>query len=182
MDQINATSEEIQVKIQGVLEKISAIKSQFFSVLDDFTKYYVLHNSTPDSEEYNTIFNQNKSQIQGVQTNLFNINNTIEKSSETINAIKATIDESIQENKDKITELENKISILSSGEDASIMKNDFVKMYNFQYLANFCMFTGIIIILVLFGTLFKNNIPAMPQMPSIPSSMSGKSFSPVIYH
>jgi hypothetical protein len=157
MDQITASSEEIQANIGGVLEKIKTAKNQLFSVLDDFTKYYVLHNKSPDIDEYTTIYNQNVSQIQGLQTEIFNINNAVERSTESINEIKLTIDESIIENKAKIAGLETQIDALNGGSDASIMKTDMVDMHNLQYLGNFCMFIGIVLVSVLFGVLFKDN-------------------------
>ena len=157
MDQITASSDEIRSNIGGILEKIKTAKNQLFSVLDDFTKYYVLHNKSPDVDEYNTIYNQNVSQIQGLQTEIFNINNAVERSTESINKIKSTIDESISENKEKIAVLETQIDALNSGGDASIMKTDMVDMHNLQYLGNFCMFIGIVLVSVLFGVLFKDN-------------------------
>lgn len=169
MDQINMSSEEVQSKVNGVLEKIKTAKSQLFSILDDFAKYYVLHKKAPDSNEYATIYNQNVSQIQGLQTEVFNINNAVERSSEVINDVKKMIDQTIKDNKTKISELEAKIQSLNGGDEALIMKTDFVNMYNLQYIANFCMFVGIIVVCALFGILFK-------QTGSSPSS-SNKSIS-----
>jgi len=157
MEQINASSEEIQSNVGSILEKIKTAKSQLFSMLDDFTKYYVLHNKDPSSDEYTSIYNQNVSQIQGVQTEIFNVNNAIERSTEAINNVKKTIDETIEKNKDKIASLEAQIETISHGDDASIMKTDMVDMHNLQYLGNFCMFIGIALVCTLFAILFKDN-------------------------
>jgi hypothetical protein len=177
MDQINASQEEIQSNIQGILEKIKTAKNQLFSVLDDFTKYYVLHTKSPDIEEYTTIYNQNVSQIQGLQTTIFNINNAVERSTETINEIKNKIDESIDKHKEKIADLESQIEGLNIGGDAAIMKTDMVDMHNLQYLGNFCMFLGIILVSVLFSVLFKggNLIETVKSIIPSPSSSSPSS-------
>lgn len=179
MDQINASPEEIQTKIQSILEKIKTAKNQLFSVLDDFTKYYVLHNKSPEVDEYKTIYNQNVSQIQGLQSTIFNINNAVERSTESINEIKDKIDKSIDDNKEKIADLEAQVSALGLGGDASIMKTDMVDMYNLQYLGNFCMFIGIVIVCVLFSVLFKggNIIETVKSfIPSASSSPASSSF------
>ena len=172
MDQINASPEEVQSKIGSILEKIKTAKSQLFSILDDFTKYYVLHNKDPTSEEYTTIYNQNVSQIQGLQTDVFNINNAVERSTETINDVKKTIDESIQEHKDKIASLETQIESLGRGGDASIMKTDMVDMHNLQYLGNFCMVIGIILVGALFAFLFKDHALGAVKSSATSSSKS----------
>jgi hypothetical protein len=175
MDQINASSEEVQSKIEMILEKIKTAKSQLFSMLDDFSKYYVLHNKNPTSDEYTAIYNQNVSQIQGVQTDVFNINNAVERSTEAINNVKKKIDESIDEHKDKIASLEAQIESLGHGGDASIMKSDMVDMHNLQYLGNFCMFIGIMLVCALFAFLFKDNALGIIKSSTAKSSTAKSS-------
>lgn len=150
------TTEEIQTKVNTFLDKIKTSKEQLFSVLDDFTKYYVLHKKTPDVDEYKNVFDQSVAQIQGVQSDLFNINNAVEKSSEMMNKMKMSIDISILENKKKIEELETKLDSYTGLQGAYTLKNDMVDMYNLQYLGNFCMFVGILLICALFAVLFKS--------------------------
>ena len=36
-------------------EKINNIKTSFFSVLDDFKKYYVFYNKNPEVDEYQNL-------------------------------------------------------------------------------------------------------------------------------
>jgi len=151
------TTEEIQTKVNTFLDKIKTSKEQLFSVLDDFTKYYVLHKKTPDVDEYKNVFDQSVAQIQGVQSDLFNINNAVEKSSEMMNKMKMSIDISILENKKKIEELEAKLDSYTGLQGAYTLKNDMVDMYNLQYLGNFCMFVGILFICALFAVLFKSS-------------------------
>jgi hypothetical protein len=95
--------------------------------------------------------------------------------------VKKKIDKRIDENKDKIAELEAQIDALNLGGDASIMKTDMVDMHNLQYLGNFCMFIGIILVCVLFSVLFKGGALETIKsiVPSIvPSSFASSSSSP----
>lgn len=170
------TTEDIQNKVNGFLDKIKTSKEQLFSVLDDFTKYYVLHKKTPDIDEYKNVFDQSVAQIQGVQSDLFNINNAVEKSSEMMNKMKLSIDISILENKKKIEELETKLDSYTGLQGAYTLKNDMVDMYNLQYLGNFCMFVGILLICALFAVLFKSPIK-VASVSSSSGSSSGSSSS-----
>lgn len=177
------TAEEIQDKVHAFLDKIKTSKEQLFSVLDDFTKYYVLHKKTPEVDEYTSVYKQSVSQIQGIQSDLFNVNNAVEKSSETINQIKKQVDISILENKKKIEELETKLESYTGFQGAYTLKNDMVDMYNLQYLGNFCMFIGILLIAALFAMLFKSGgtgitassnaaISSLKQLPMVNASTS----------
>ncbi len=170
------TTEDIQNKVNGFLDKIKTSKEQLFSVLDDFTKYYVLHKKTPDIDEYANVYNQSVAQIQGVQSDLFNVNNAVEKSSEMMNKMKMTIDISILENKKKIEELEAKLDSYTGLQGAYTLKNDMVDMYNLQYLGNFCMFVGILFIVALFAMLFKSPIKGFSGSSSV--SASGTPITP----
>jgi len=170
------TTEEIQNKVNAFLDKIKTSKEQLFSVLDDFTKYYVLHKKTPEVDEYTNVYKQSVSQIQGIQSDLFNVNNAVEKSSEAINQMKKEVDISILENKQRIEELETKLDSYTGLQGAYTLKNDMVDMYNLQYLGNFCMFIGILFIAALFAILFKsggatvtNSIPSLKQV-SVPTA------------
>jgi hypothetical protein len=169
------TTEEIQTKVNTFLDKIKTSKEQLFSVLDDFTKYYVLHKKTPDVDEYKNVFDQSVAQIQGVQSDLFNINNAVEKSSEMMNKMKMSIDISILENKKKIEELETKLDSYTGLQGAHTLKNDMVDMYNLQYLGNFCMFVGVLLICALFVVLFKS--PGKIGAPSASSISASSSIS-----
>jgi hypothetical protein len=114
--------------------------------------------------------------IQGVQSDLFNINNAVEKSSEMMNKMKLSIDISILENKKKIEELETKLDSYTGLQGAYTLKNDMVDMYNLQYLGNFCMFVGILLICALFAVLFKSPIK-VASVSSSSGSSSGSSSS-----
>ena len=60
-------------------EKINNIKTQFFSALDDFTKYYVYFNKNPEVNEFQNFYANSKSQLQTMSRQLFLTTNNIDK-------------------------------------------------------------------------------------------------------
>ena len=63
-------------------EQINNIKSQFFSALDDFTKYYVYYNKNPEVNEFQNYYANSKSQLQTMSKDLFLTTNNIDKNIE----------------------------------------------------------------------------------------------------
>ena len=153
------SNEEIKSKLNTIIEKMSTVKDSFFSVLDDFKKHYILYHKNPEYDEYSRVYNENKNQLQMLQKDMFNINNSIQTSTDAISDIKTKLEKKLEENKEKLSNLETIMESLSQNNDGSgIMKDDFVILYNLQYLQNICIFIGIIILIMLFGVFFKDKI------------------------
>ena len=112
---------------------------------------------------------------------MFSINNTIQSSTDKLSDVKNSLETKLESLKEKIDNLEIITAALSqSGDGSETMKDDFVILYNYQYLQNFCLFIGVIITLSLFGTLFKNKNGSSPLSASsyssyLPSSSSSSS-------
>lgn len=174
---------DIAETMQFVVSKIFAIKEQFFSVLDDFKKNYILYNKNPDYTEYENAYNENKSQLQGLQKTMFSINNSIQSSTEKISDVKNSLELKLEGLKEQIDNLEIiTASLGQNGDSSEVMKDDFVILYNYQYLQNFCLFIGCVIVVILFGTLFKVAPPTLssqskPMYSTGSSSSSGSSGS-----
>jgi hypothetical protein len=60
-------------------EKINSIKTQFFSALDDFKRYYVYYNKNPEVDEFQNYFANSKGQLQTISGELFLITNNIDR-------------------------------------------------------------------------------------------------------
>ena len=69
-------------KSQQFDEQINNIKTQFFSALDDFTKYYVYFNKNPEVNEFQNYYVNSKSQLQSMSKDLFLVTNNIDKNIE----------------------------------------------------------------------------------------------------
>ena len=128
-------------------EQINNIKSQFFSALDDFTKYYVYYNKNPEVNEFQNYYANSKSQLQTMSKDLFLTTNNIDKNIEDLDNEMTNI--SIQlENEKKINkEMSELINNLQNTQNGSeILIDDSKTKYNIQYYKNLEIFIGILII------------------------------------
>ena len=66
-------------------EKIKGIKNSFFSALDDFKKYYVFYNKNPEVDEYQNFFATSKGHLQGLNSDIFVVTNSIQKNIKDLN-------------------------------------------------------------------------------------------------
>lgn len=141
-------------------EKINTIKSQFFSALDDFKKYYVFFNKNPEVNEFQNYYATSKGQLQTMSRELYLTTNNINKNIEELDIKVSTISIKLEEEEElykKLTELLANLDNTRNGSE--ILIDDSKKIYNLQYYKNVELFIGIIIIVGLLSTLFKKNIP-----------------------
>ena len=147
-------------KSQQFDEQINNIKTQFFSALDDFTKYYVYFNKNPEVNEFQNFYANSKSQLQTMSRQLFLTTNNIDKIIEEIDKQVSSISiklEGEEELYKKLMELAENIDNTQDG--SQILIDDSKKKYNDQYYKNIQIFIGIIIGIMLLVKLFKKPIP-----------------------
>ena len=147
-------------KSQQFDEQINNIKTQFFSALDDFTKYYVYFNKNPEVNEFQNFYANSKSQLQTMSRQLFLTTNNIDKIIEEIDKQVYSISiklEGEEELYKKLMELAENIDNTQDG--SQILIDDSKKKYNVQYYKNIQIFMGIIIGILLLVKLFKKPIP-----------------------
>ena len=141
-------------------EKIKNIKSQFFSALDDFKKYYVYYNKNPEVNEFQNYYENSKSQLQTMSRELFLITNNIDKNIEILDKNMSTIGVKLEDEKKLNGELKKISYNLENTQNGSVILIDDSKgNYNMQYYNNWEMLFGIIIVSVLLVKLFKPPIP-----------------------
>jgi len=135
---------------------LNSLNEQFYSVLDDFKKYYILHHSAPQSNEYAQLFASVKGNIQSINSQLFTQANNIESATQQANQILNQLNTDIQESKIINISLKQKLNLVeSSKHGASEMSENYKIMYNLQYFSNFTMLLGIIISSVVTYNIFK---------------------------
>jgi len=147
-------------KSQQFDEQINNIKTQFFSALDDFTKFYVYFNKNPEVNEFQNFYANSKSQLQTMSRQLFLTTNNIDKIIEEIDKQVSSISiklEGEEELYKKLMELAENIDNTQDG--SQILIDDSKKKYNDQYYKNIQIFIGIIIGIMLLVKLFKKPIP-----------------------
>ena len=148
----------LQPEAQQYNEKINSLSEQFFSVLDDFTKYYVFYNKNPEVNEYQQIYLNNKSQLQNLNKNVFLLTNDIEKDIEKLSYIVTRLNAKLGNEKDLSGELLNLVGNLkNTTNSASVMLDDTTSIYNKQYYSNINIFLGSVIILGLFIKIFRKS-------------------------
>lgn len=139
-------------------EKINSIKSQFFSALEDFKKYYVYYNKNPEVNEFQNYYVNSKSQLQGMSRDLFLTTNNIDKNIETLDQKMAAISAQLDDEKKLNKEMMELIASLENTQNGSeILIDDSKTKYNDQYWRNWEIFIGIGIVSILLSKLFKNN-------------------------
>jgi hypothetical protein len=134
-------------------EQINNIKSQFFSALDDFTKYYVYYNKNPEVNEFQNYYANSKSQLQTMSKDLFLTTNNIDKNIEFLDNQMLNISIKLENEKKLNTEMSELINNLQNTQNGSeILIDDSKTKYNIQYYKNVEIFIGI---LALTGLLTK---------------------------
>ena len=128
-------------------EQINNIKSQFFSALDDFTKYYVYYNKNPEVNEFQNYYANSKSQLQTMSKDLFLTTNNIDKNIEDLDNEMMNISIQLENEKKLNKEMSELINNLQNTQNGSeILIDDSKTKYNIQYYKNLEIFIGILII------------------------------------
>jgi chromosome segregation ATPase len=151
-------------KPQVFLSQINTLKEKLPSILDDFKKYYVFYNKNPEYNEYQQMFENIKGNLQNINSELFMVSNNIEKNTETINDRLQKINALIAREKIKNRQLKRRLGIVEkkyNGSDELI--SDYKEIYNLDYLNNFALFYGIILLGVVMALKF-NVKPSVPKV------------------
>jgi hypothetical protein len=150
-------SEEQKIQNFHYKEKINAIKSQFFSALDDFKKYYVFYNKNPEVDSYQQNYENSKTQLQNLNNQLTqttcNINDIIEK----LDLDMKKIEKKLKIERILNIKLTNALNNLETTQNGSeILIDDYKEKYNEQYYKNFQLYVGIILIMFVLAKLSLN--------------------------
>ena len=151
-------------KPQIFLSKINTLKEKLPSILDDFKKYYVFYNKNPEFNEYQQIFENIKGNLQNVNSELFMTTNNIEKDTESINNRLQKINALIKKEKIKNSQLKKRLGIVEkkyNGSDELI--SDYKEIYNLEYLNNFALFYG----MILLGIVMASKFSGKPPIPKV---------------
>lgn len=125
--------------------QVSDLQSTFPEVLDDFKKYFVFYQKNPDYNEYQTNFENAKSNLNELIIKLFKISASVQMSTSKINANMEEVNKSIQVNKAEFTKLKRRILNLKEAHNTSdIMVDDYVTIYNMYYLKNAAILLGVL--------------------------------------
>jgi DNA repair exonuclease SbcCD ATPase subunit len=142
------------MNVKTLRTQLSEIESKLPSLLDQFKTNYVLYHNETDNEEYFQAYINIKNNVEKLNKDLTNIENNIENNTIELNTRMEQLNLMIQEERKKNRELKFKLGLTENKYNSSEeMINDYVEMYNIDYLKNFTMIIGI---LGLSAFLYKN--------------------------
>lgn len=139
-------------------EKINNIKSQFFSALDDFKKYYVYYNKNPEVNEFQNYYVNSKTQLQTMSRDLFLTTNNIDKQIELLDDEMKVVSLKLEDEKQLNVELMKLVTNLQNTQNGTeILINNSKEEYNEQYYNNAEIICGIFITGALLATIFRKS-------------------------
>lgn len=140
----------------SIISDLNTLQEQYGPVLDDFKKYYVLHNQYPDLNEYTQMFSSIKGNLQSLNSNIFTLTNNIESSTQQQNQVMQQVNDDINKEKQIQTMLQEKLNLVKNEINGSReMTKNYTAMYNLQFFSNITMFLGIIILGVVIYKVYK---------------------------
>ncbi len=132
-------------------QDLNVLNDKFYSILDDFKKYYIFFNKNPEVDEYQQMFSNIKDNIESINSKLFTINTNLQQTVDDINIKIQQINIEIQKEKTKNIELKNNVGIINNKRTSSgILIDNYKELYNNTYYFNISIVFGILIILFLF--------------------------------
>lgn len=130
-----------------IKEKILNLKKSFLMALKDFKKNYVNYKLNEDIDEYKNLFLTSKSQLQEINTNLYDLTEQIKN--KIISNYEKNKDErqSLMESKElyDIT-LDNLENVRDKSRASKLLNNDYREIYNKQFYQNFELIFGMVIL------------------------------------
>jgi len=149
---------------QSFEETVNTYSQQFSSILDDFKKAYVLHNMSPDNNEYQNNYNNKKGQLDSIFSKLFVTTNNIQTEIEKLNKEIGIIDKKIQSEKAMNQKLTKGMSqIITSDNGSSKLIDETTDMYKIQYISNIMIIVGIFLLLTMMFVIFKKPAEAVAE-------------------
>ena len=135
-------------KLSQYIDQLETIQRQVPPILKDFKKYYVFYNKNPEYPEYQQLFQNIKSNLNDINSELFVLSNDVQSNTETINKLLFELNILIKKEKQTNRVLKQKLNIASNENNASNeLITDYTEIYNYDYLKNVGLFLSILIAL-----------------------------------
>jgi len=147
-------------KTPGIFkEKLQTLNQQLPAILADFKKYYVFFNKNPEYPEYQTSFENIKTNMIKLSSDLFMLSNDVQSSTNELNKKLFALNVLIKEEKERNHELKVSLGIVEHKNNAaSELISDYKNIYSEEYLRNWALFISILIIGTSISKINKNPI------------------------
>jgi hypothetical protein len=145
-------------KTPGIFkEKLQTLNQQLPAILADFKKYYVFFNKNPEYPEYQTSFENIKSNMTKLSSDLFMLSNDVQSSTNELNKKLFALNVLIKEEKKRNHELKVSLGIVEHKNNAATeLIYDYKNIYSEEYLRNWALFISILIIGTSISKINKN--------------------------
>jgi len=155
-------------KVEKNYTNLKTYSEQIIPVLDDYKKSYISYNIDPQNQEYATIFSVNSGNITTLNKDLFVTTNNIQTSINELNKKNSILDKNIKIEKKNNNDLVFKLQQIEGEGDGSIIMNDNSKeLYKEQYISNWNMIIGILILIGILMSIFKNECITKSCIPNV---------------
>jgi len=125
-------------------EQLESLNSQFYSLLDDFKKYYIFSNKNPEYQDYANAYAQVKSNIQNINSKVFKISADAESALTKLIDDATDINNKIDTEKQTQLKLKKNLGLIQPNTNsANLMIMNYKELYNEQYIKNITIFIGI---------------------------------------
>jgi peptidoglycan hydrolase CwlO-like protein len=139
-------------------QTLETLQSQLPAILEDFKKYYVFYNKTPDYPEYQQLFENIKSNLNSINSDLFTLSNDVQGNIDSLNKDLTDLNSQIEREKEKNRKLKLDLGIVENKNNAATeMIYDYKKMYESGYLRNWGLFLSILVVGVAVSKLYKGS-------------------------
>jgi chromosome segregation ATPase len=140
-------------------QRLQTIQQQLPSILADFQKAYILHNNTPASQEYEQNYQNNKTNLNNINSQLFTLSNDVQSNLDQINSKLFALDVLIKQEREKNKELKRKLGIVEHKKNAaSEMILNYKEIYKSKYLRNWALFLSILFVIGLISKIYGNKV------------------------
>jgi hypothetical protein len=128
-------------------EKIINLKKSFLLALNDFKQNYINYNLNDNVDEYQNIFFTSKSQLQELNSNLYDLTEKIKNKILTNHKKNQNEIKSLSESEELYNVTIDELKNASDKSRASnVLNDDYQDMYNEQFYKNFQLILGVIIL------------------------------------
>ena len=143
------------IKPELFTERVKTLEQQLPPILDDFNKYFVLYNKTPNYPEYENMFNNIKQNLNSLGASLFIVSNDVDTNIDNITNVFKTLDILINRERKRNRELKRRLGIVESEANSSKeMIHDYNQMYDEDYVRNWGLFLSTVVVGVSISKMF----------------------------
>lgn len=139
-----------------LMEKLVELKEKIPFILEKFDKSFILHNKNPKDNEYNQIFQTDKSHLDKIMNDLFLLENKV---STNINKLNSNLEKmyiEIELLKEENKQLKRKLKLFGQHTDTTDeMIDNYKEFYEIQYLRNWAILLSIFISIGTMSVIFK---------------------------